>query len=253
MSRKSNIMLLIAAALCVGIAGCGTSDSASDPVAGKAIARPSAPKAGDCAARELATGEHSRQLAPKPATYDYRLRGKETVLGERHAIYDLPRSMPMIVTPSTRVGNLRCFRVQRRIRNSVVETSTFAGRGDAVYLTKLELETDTSSETLVPRPAVLAISPDDVEWSGAFAGPTRGRYRGELLGRRTIRVDGRAVRAIGIALDSSFAGKVTGTQRSQQWFSLDRHLVLRERRRFGQENLRTTYSTRLVSDPGSAR
>jgi hypothetical protein len=254
---KLSLLMPIVGALWIAAGGCGGSEGSSDPVASQAIPRPTAPSAEDCAARELATDERARPLAPKPATYDYRLRGKEAVLGGQREIYDLPRSMPMIVTPSTRVGNLRCFRVQRRIRSSVVETSTFASRGDAVYLTKLQLQTETSSETLVPRPAVLAISPDDVEWSGSFAGPTRGRYRGELLGRRTIRVDGRPVRAIGIALDSSFAGEVTGTQRSEQWFSLDRHLVLRgrhdERRRFGQENLRTTYSTRLVSGAESDR
>jgi hypothetical protein len=255
MSSTSNLKLLTVAALCMGAAGCGASDSSGDPVAGGAIARPTAPSAGDCAARELASGERSRPLAPAPGTYEYGLRGNETVVGEQREVYDLPRSMPMIVTPATKVSGLRCFRVQRRIRRTVVETSTFASRGEAVYLTKLELETDRSSETLVPRPPVLAISPDDVEWSGAFAGPTRGRYRGELLGRRTIRVGGRPVRAIGIALDSSFAGEVTGTQRSEQWFSVDRHLVLRgrhdERRRFGQDDLRMKYTTRLAA--GAAR
>lgn len=253
--RTFDLKLPIAvAALCLGAIGCGASESSSDPVARHAIAKPSAPSAGDCAARALDTAERSRPLAPAAGTYEYGLRGSEVVVGERREVYDLPRSMPMIVTRATKLGNLRCFRVQRRIRSSVVETSTFASRGDAVYLTKLQLETDRSSETLVPRPPVLAISPDDVEWSGAFAGPTRGRYRGELLGRRTIRVDGRPVRAIGIALDSSFAGEVTGTQRSEQWFSVDRHLVLRgrhqERRRFGQDDLRMTYSTRLTSGAG---
>jgi hypothetical protein len=250
--------VLLGIVCCAAIVGCGSAKQSSDIAHVRQFEPPTTPTAQQCDARALATSTPADHLAPSAGTYRYRLQGTKTTIGSRRTVHQLPTTMPAIVTPVIRAGRLLCFRLQRRLSPNLVQTATLVVRGGALYASEVRLETANGTTSLRPQPALLAVSAGDLDWSGAFTGQARGQYVGHLLGRRTVMVGTNAVRAIGVAATSSFAGDVTGTQRSQQWFSIARHLLVREKTvqqwQFGVDNLRIDYSAQLLSlQPGGPR
>lgn len=239
------------AAAALGAPACGGAEERSAAPEGIRLAAPTRPATADCAARQLATAATPEGLAPAPGSYRYRTEGTRTLSGERSRVRRLPSRTTIAVTGERRIGNLRCFRVQRRYARALGDTATFVIRGSDIYLTGLLLQVGGDLSEIAPDRPVLFLSGDELEWSGRFEGTTRGRYAASVIGRRTMKVGTRRVRAVGVEIRLSFAGEVRGTARLEQWISPDRNLVIAEkveqRRSYGLDRLRLDYSSRLAS------
>lgn len=248
----------VVAGMVIFVAGsltaCGD-DPAVKPKADQSlkVAAPSPPDAATCAATALKTDYRPDDLAPDSGTYSYSVTGSRKVLGAGGFTKPLPARSQFIVTPAEDFGNIRCFTVQRRYAESLADTATFAIRGGDVYLTKLDAQSGGQFTTIEPVPPALSLDGDEPEWSGDFRGATSSRYRGEVIGRRRLKVGGRRVAAIGIKAEFSFAGELTGYERSVRWISTRDNLVLTERvlqqRDYGVDKIRLTYTARLKSMP----
>jgi len=251
MPRPRAVGLIFGIVGCVGVVGCGDAKQSSDIARVPQFQPPTVPTARQCGAKALATSTPAEHLAPRAGRYRYRLKGTKTIIGNHRRVQGLPRTMPTIVTPIVRVGHLVCFRLQRQLSPNLFQTATLVVRGGALYASEVQLETANGATALRPRPALLAISAEDLDWSGVFSGQARGRYVGHLIGRRNMRVGGKSIRVVGVETTSAFAGDVTGTQRTEQWFAIARSLLVRERTmqqwRFGVDNLRIDYSAQLLS------
>jgi hypothetical protein len=249
--------VLLAAAIVVG--GCGSDEEAPErPI--RLVQPPTPPGADDCASPSLATRQRPDELAPEAGTYRYETDGILSTLRDGRVTdrRQLPGTTPVIVTEARRVDALRCFRVQRRLTDSLADTATVVIVGSDVYIARLELQAGGDLIEVVPRPPIRSLAADELEWAGSFAGPTRGVYEASILGRRTMRVGGARVRAVGIEIRLSYAGDVRGRERSRAWFSLRENLALTEQvereRDFGLERQRLDYRSKLVSlTPGKAR
>lgn len=241
-------MLLLA----VGISGCGQGPEQQGDAAIAPPPAPTRPVPEQCALGGQWTAASVRSAAPKPGAYRYDLRGRERVDGGE-GWRDLPESMTVFISPAVRQGNRICFSLQRRLRLGLTDTATFVRAGDALFLTELVLEAEDGGTRLRPRPPILAVSPDDVDWRGAFTGLTRGQYVGHALGRRRGILAKRGVTLVGVAITSSYAGDITGTQRSRQWFSDGRAVLAEEQTRYDLNGRQVEYRSALVSRRGVRR
>lgn len=206
------------------------------------------PSAQDCAAAALKTDVSAKDAPPPAGTYDYTVKGTRTVSGARKP---LPARSELIVTRERRIGGLRCFRVQRRLGPALADTATVVARGPDAYTTQLELQAGGSLTTIRPRPPIRSVSGGDPEWSGSFGGDTRGQFQGSVIGRKTMRVGGRKVTVLGVELRVSFAGKVTGTDISDQWVETKHNLPVagttKEMRSFGLDKIGLDYGAKVSS------
>ena len=187
--------------------------------------------------------------------YRYRVAGWTSVSGETAT--RLPTAMVVTVTSPRRIGNLRCFRVRRALADGVVQSVVFVVRGTRLYITEVQNVIGGHETVVRPDPPLLALDPDRLAWDGAFAGTTSGRYRAELLGRRTFRVGGRELRAVGVHLRLAFRGDIEGTEISTRWIARGSRLVVREeveqRQRFGVDEFLLDYRAALRrTEPGSS-
>ena len=186
--------------------------------------------------------------------YRYRVAGWMSVSGEPET--RLPTAMVVTVTSPRRIGSLRCFGVRRALADGVVQSAVFVVRGTRLYITEVQNVIGGQETVIRPDPPVLAHDPDRLAWDGAFAGTTSGD-RAELLGRRTFRVGGRELRAVGVHLRLAFRGDVEGTEISTRWIARGSRLVVREevdqRQRFGVDELLLVYRAALRrTEPGSS-
>jgi hypothetical protein len=250
-------LLVTLTCCCAAAGGCGAADPAERPPADAPIALPQTPGRAQCSSPTLADVSPPLERGLRPGTYLYRLRGVESIVGQRRQQRRLPRMMEVVVTSSRQTETVSCFNLQRRFRASLAETATFATAATALYVRRVLLQTPSSAVTIEPEPPLLVVSARTRRWSGTFRGRTRGHYEGRVVERRTIVVAGKRVKAVRVALDVSFSGEVTGSQHSERWFSLRRGLLLRERvvewRRIGLDELRIRYRAVLdVLEPRSA-
>jgi hypothetical protein len=245
-----------AALAALALSACGSSSGGgetpgSTPAAsaGNAPAAPQRPTAADCDASQLRTTVHAGDLIPPSGGFAYRVQGKRQVLGAAGGETSLPARTQFSVGPVLRAGKLACFAVQRRYTPEFVDTGTFVVRGSDVYLTKLDIFGAGNRVSIAPSPPVKTLDGASLSWSGSFGGPTRGQFSGTTLGRRTIRLGGQRVHAIGVELRLAFAGDVQGTARTETWLSLKRNVVLSERaiqdRTIGGDHVKLDYTATL--------
>jgi len=248
-SRRGIVAALAAGSLILGCGGGGDALESS----GSLVRMPTTPRARDCAPRVLSTTSRARGVLPRAGTYVYETNGSSATLrdGKVTERLRLAKRSKMIVTAPARVGRLRCFRVQRRLADAVADTVTVVVRGSEAWTTGTELQAGGDLVDVLPRPPVRTLASDDLEWSGAFGGRTRGVYRASVLGRRRFTVGHRRVRAIGVDMRLAYRGDVDGTQRSVIWSSLEDNVALTERvtidRRFGLDRHRIHYTSELSS------
>lgn len=231
----------------VFLGSCGTSDNEFGALK---IARPTTPSASQCGA-VAESGQGRPEKPPLPGTYDYRARGHRVLIGNDRRVFQLPHTIQVVVSPTRRVGRLVCFALQRRFGEDLADTGIFVIRGNDVYLRAVRFQSGSYINAFAPNPAILSLSGSELSWSGTFRGSAVGRYAAELIGRKTIRVGSRSVRAVGIRSRASYAGSLRGWDRSVQWFAPARHLIVAERstqqRTLGLDRLRLSYSARLTS------
>lgn len=250
MSRAACIAACIAA---LALAGCGGDDDGDDGQDGGGAASllppPRTPSAADCRAKGLETSERPDRLAPAAGTYTYDVDGRSESIGETRRTSRLPERATLVVTRPARIGRLLCFKVQRRFSPELADETTFVVRGGDVLVTALAFQSGGQVTQVQPRPAILSFDGGATEWSGSFAGATRGSYRASVGERREMRVGGDRVIAAPIESQVSFGGEVRGTDRSTRWGSERDNTLIEERvvqeRTFGLDRLRLTYTARL--------
>lgn len=250
-------MTLVLTALVAG--GCGGGDDGSSEGAeALSVEAGSPPAVADCAFENpeslgSAPAGAGRVSAPTAGTYRYATSGTETVPGEPRP-KALPKETETVVTPTRRVRELTCFGSERRISERTRLPEAYVLRGEDVYITALGFDTPNLVRGIAPRPAVLALSGTQSSWSGQFAGRTSGTYSVEIIGRRTFKIGGRKVKAVGLSSEATYEGDATGSRRGETWLAQDGSLVIAESGESsiqvagGTEKLR--YERRLVSlDP----
>lgn len=256
-----NQELVLLSALAAVAASCGGGESSDDDPATRGapsslVRAPSIPSPRDCAAAQLRTSAPADPtLIARPGRYTYRTAGSVRS-GDRNP-RRLPRRTEYIITDDRRIGAVRCFRVQRRYMPRLADTATFAVRGGDVFLTETRVVAGGQLITIRPEPPVKSLDADDLEWSGSFRGPTRGRYAATVLGRRTFRIGGKRIRSVGVELRYTLDGEIRGSERSRRWFALDDRGVVSERveqkRRFGLDPVVLDYRARMTGNRGGSR
>jgi len=255
--KSSRVLLgkLCIATVVLVLVGCGTSGSGkSDAV----IERPTRPSVGDCGlalSSSWMQGKEKRQSSaespPLPGIYRYAMTGSQAIPGAALRAKDLPTHSELFVTPSRKIGNATCFRVQKRFATDIANTETYVIRGKSIYLVSLLIQALGESQEISPNPPVLSASDAGSSWSGRFGGVTYGSYTFSVLGKRTYRVGARQLRAVGISSSVSYRGAVSGTQVATAWISLDHDVVVaekvRSRQNFGVSALHLRSRSHLVS------
>jgi hypothetical protein len=222
-------------ALAIGMtAGCGGSDeSSSEPPPSTRIelSAGAAPSAEQCGFAELkadATGE-PRNSAPQPGVYEY----------------------ASTVTPSTKRAGVTCFGSEHRYTDRVRTANVYILRGEDIYIVADGFDTPNFVQTVLPRPAILALSGTQEQWSGTFAGATSGTYSVEIVGRRAFTIGGRKVKTVGLSSRATFKGETEGSQQRETWLAVDRAIVVREKGtsvlRLGGDTERLSYTSTLKS------
>lgn len=247
--------MMTLAATALAATGCGGgSDDKPAPQQGLRLSAASAPSVADCAFEDAKSLDRPASggdpiEAPAPGTYSYETRGTEAVPGESRR--PLPATTKVSVTPSRRSGGLSCVGFVRRWSDRTTTSEVYVLRGEDVYVTAIGLDTPNQVESVAPRPAILALSGSGTAWKGAFAGDTTGSYEMEIIGRRTVRVGGESVRAVGIETRARYSGDAAGSRRTTSWLALDRALVLSEEGdsslRVGGGDEKLSYTTKLTS------
>lgn len=250
------IGVVLAVTVALAIAGCsGSSKNGGGAQQGAVVLRPpGTPGQRDCSVGSLRTNVRAQNLAPTPGAYSYNVKGTRSLTGPTRSVKRLPAVVKVIVTPSRRFGKLVCFRVQRRYTAALGDTATFVVRGSDVYLSLLTLQSGGEITEIHPAPPVRSLSGNDLNWSGSFAGDTRGQFAGDVIGRRSLRLpDGSRAKAIGIQLRVSFAGETRGTLDTVQWLSTARNFVLAEKvdlkRTFGLDHEHLRFEGHLRTLP----
>ena len=241
-------------------AGCGgDSDAKSEPDA-LVLKAGSPPSVRDCAFEDAdsigrAAPGSGRIAAPAPGVYLYSTSGTETVPGGERP-EPLPHQTESLVTPSRRANDLTCFGSERRLSDRTRIPEVYVLRGEDVYITALGFDTPNLVQAFNPRPAVLALSGSTSSWNGTFTGSTSGSYRVEIVGRRTFRIGGKSVKAVGLQSDATYTGEATGTRRTETWLAVDQSLVIEEQGtstvKVGGGTERLKYRVKLLSlTPGA--
>jgi hypothetical protein len=255
--KSSRVLLgkLCIAAVVLVLAGCGASESEKNDAV---IEKPTRPSVRDCglthASPRMQGKEKRRSSAespPLPGIYRYAMTGSQAVPGAALRAKDLPAHSELFVTPSRKIGNATCFKVQKRFASDIANTSTYVIRGESIYLVSLLIQALGESQEIRPNPPVLSASNAGSSWSGQFGGATYGSYTFSVLGKRTYRVGARQLRAVGISSSVSYRGAVSGTQVATAWISLDHDVVVAEkvksRQNFGVSVLGLRSRSHLVS------
>jgi hypothetical protein len=251
-------VIATACALPLAFSACGDSGSAGAPKSNRlALSASKAPTAAQCgfAGRGSPGRVAASSRAPAPGSYSYATTARETVPGQG-GTRPLPARSDSVITPTRLRGNLVCFGALRRYSSPTRTADVYLRRGDDIYLVALGFDTPSFVLTVLPRPAILALSGSSTTWSGGFTGRTRGSYRVEIVGRRTFKIGNKLVKAVGVRSSAAFRGEADGTQRGVTWLAIARPLVVAESGRsvlrFGGDEERLSFSSRLLSlTPGA--
>jgi hypothetical protein len=237
-------------------AGCGgDSESKSDEPAALVLKAGSPPSERDCGfdtadAIEPAPPGSDRIAAPDPGIYLYATTGTQTTPGESGR-EQLPHQTESLVTPARKTKDLVCFGSERSLSARTKIPEVYVLRGEDVYITALGFDTPNLVESFNPRPAVLALGSTTSSWTGSFKGSTSGTYRVEIVGRRSFKVGGETVKAVGLQSDATYTGEASGSRRTMTWLAIDRSLVIQEsgqsRIKVGGGDERLDYETELLS------
>lgn len=238
------------------IAGCGSSSGgggSGSAAVGSALQPPKAPTADECQADALKTTAKPETDVPPPGTYTYKIKGERRELSSSGVATALAPTAPSITTKTLSVGNLRCFRVQRKYTPKLADTLTFVIRGGDIYISKLDLFVAGKTYTVDPKPPIKAADQSNPDWQGNFSGPTSGNYTGTAVGTKTISALGKKQKALGVELRMAFGGAVKGTTRQTNWISLNKGILLSEDvtqdRSIGGRPVRLSYKSQLESAP----
>jgi hypothetical protein len=240
--------------ICLIAAGCGgdSEDKSAEPAA-LALKAGSPPSERDCGfdtadAIEPAPAGSDRIAAPEPGIYLYATTGTETTPSGRE---QLPHETQSLVTPARKTKDLTCFGSERSLSARTKLPEVYVLRGEDVYITALGFDTPNLVESFSPRPAVLALGSTTSSWTGTFKGSTSGNYRVEITGRRSFKIGGETVKAVGLQSDATYTGNAEGTRRTMTWLAIDRSIVLQEsgesRITVGGGDERLEYETKLLS------
>lgn len=240
------------------LVGCGSSGPTTSP---RSIAKPSTPRVEECAFERQSRNVKSSvgsttktESPPKPGIYSYEMKGTQVVPGQGLRVKNLPNRSELIVTPARKSGSGSCFRAQTRISADLAITRTYVIEGENIFLVSVLTEAFGESQEVKPNPPVLSATSSGSKWSGQFGGPTYGAYRFSGLGKRTFRVDGENIRAVGIASSVTYRGSFRGSQVATTWIALRKKLVvaerLRSRQEFGATTLILHSTSRLTSVSG---
>jgi hypothetical protein len=235
----------LAALACVAALGCGSGSPRKAPSsASVTVAPPTRPTATECA-----TGvkilPHSnvaaKALLPAAGRYQYTTRGTFQV-GLAPALR-LPTTTEIIVTPGQRVGNYICLRVQRRFGSANAATALVALHGTQQFALGAAVSIGRLRLTISPTKPIFAGNVGSLSSSGSytavvhaegpagsFSGPVVATYAVDVIGIRRITASGTTFRVLGIQVRSAYSGQgVLGRQRSIEWISLQRRLLVAER------------------------
>ena len=243
----------LALALVAAIAGCGGDDGESDSGGEAAsLTAPEKPAPEDCAPGKLRTDVKPESGAPAAGRYTYSMKGTRRDLNKSGVEVALPKSAPLLVTPSTKVENVVCFRTQIRYTPKQANTVTFAIRGGDFHIVDIDFFVAGQTLTFKPETPIKAVDGSGaLSWNGSFTGPTEGSFRGTTLGRRSFTFEGRTERAIGIELEFKFSGELSGSNKQTIWISLDRGTLYEQKldqvQNFGAQPIALKYDAKLKS------
>jgi hypothetical protein len=246
----------LAASLLACAAGCGGSTHSSPPISDQLqLSSATPPPASGCGfdqIRASAAPARGRTAgAPAAGVYRYATSGTLSLAAQNRGASRLPATTEALATPVSRAGALECFGTEHRFGSGTSTVDVYLRRGGDVYAVALGFDTPNDVETVLPRPAILALSATATRWTGVFGGPTSGSYQFEILGRRAFRVGGRIVEAVGVSSSASYRGEVTGSRRATTWLSTDGSLIVAESGvitvDIGVAVDRLAYSLRLLS------
>lgn len=244
---------VVAMALVAGLAGCG--DDGGDGGSGEESApltAPEQPAEKDCAPDLLKTDVRPQSGAPKAGTYTYDMKGTRKDLNRAGVPVALPKAAPLLVTPTTKIGNVICFRTQIRYTEKQANTVTFAIRGGDFHIVGIDFFVAGQTLTFKPDKPLKAVDGSGaLDWTGSFTGATRGQFRGTTLGRRSFTFQGRSERAVGIELQFKFNGELRGSNQQTIWISLERGTLyeqeLQQVQNFGAQPIELKYRAKLKS------
>lgn len=171
------------------------------------------------------------------------------MIGGKRRASKLPSRTTIIVTAARRLGNIRCYAIQRRYEADLGDTAIFLMRDSDVYLRSLRFQSGGYIKTLTPSQPLLTLSGTELDWSGVFRGRTSGRYAAEIIGRKRFKVGASTIRAAGVRTRISYGGEIKGWERSTRWIATNGNLLIAEnvtqQRKFGLDRVRLSYSSRL--------
>jgi len=243
---------VVALALVAGIAGCGDDDGGDSGEQSASLKAPEQPVEKDCAPDQLRTNVKPESGAPEPGTYTYAMKGTRRDLNKSGVSVALPKTAPLLITPSTKLGNVICFRSQIRYTPKQANTVTFAIRGGDFHIVAIDFFVAGQTLTVKPDQPLKAVDGSGtLSWFGRFTGPTTGTYRGTTLGRRSFTFQGKSERAIGIELVFKFSGELRGSNKQTIWISLERGTLyeqdLEQVQNFGSQPIALKYAAKLKS------
>lgn len=240
-------------AMAILVTGCGGGDGSGGATSVVSIEPAQTPDTRDCAAEALATDVEPDGLTPAPGEYLYATTGERGIPEDRATIQSLPKESVFTATAANDFENVECFVLQRKLSESLADTSTIAIRGSDAYLTKIVAQAGGQITELAPNPPVLIFSGDELEWEGTFEGPTSGRYRSSIIGRKSIKVGNKRFSAVGVRTEIALSGEIEGTESVTRWLSARENLVLAEtvdqRRKFGVDTVVLRYKAKLKKIP----
>lgn len=229
-------------------AGCGggSDDDAPPPSKELELSATSPPTETDCGFTEAGLDDGGKTTLEPAAPGVYRYTTSGSASGDK-----LPATSTMTATPARKQGSIACIGTARKLSDRVTTGEVYLLRGEDIYAVALGASSPNLVETVRPRPAILAMSGTETSWTGEFSGPTTGTYTGEIIGRRSFRIDGRSVRAVGIESRANYRGEASGTRESEVWIQIDGSLVLQERTRselrVGGTTEKLDYTVKLAS------
>jgi hypothetical protein len=262
MASLRTVSVILAAGL-IALSGCGGDDDngggggGDDQLGGEAarLTPPEKPTPEDCGGEAVASDKKADEgLVPKPGTYVYDVKGTR---GESGAGADtaLPKTAELRVTPSTKMGNVVCFRAQTVYTPKEADTVTFVVRGGDIYITKLDFFVAGQTPEIVPQPAIKAVDGSGAEqWQGTWSGPTTGSYKAVLQERQEFSFEGKTENVPGVQLDFEFKGELNGKSSQLTYASLEGGTLYQQKveqeRGFGGTSVTLKYDWKLKSFSG---
>lgn len=246
---RLRVMLATLATIVLFVAGCGGEDTPSQ-TATIELEAPRTPTAAQCGL-DNSDSQAGKESPPKPGTYDYATTGTRSVIGESEPPTELPSATQLVVTTALEQGAQACFISQHRLEDNLGETGVFVISGEDTFVRSAEFQVGADISEVIPDPPILALSGSELEWSGTFDGATRGRYAASIAGRKTFRIGGERVEAVGVETRTSYAGEIEGVERATRWLDSKTRLIIAEEvlqeRTFGLDRLRLKYKSKLKS------